>query len=58
MLKKKRKRHRKIKIANKLFKKEIKAKSKHDCDILVSKHRLHKHYDKSTTPTENINEKI
>jgi transposase len=56
MLKNKRKRHRKIKIADKLFKKEIKAKTKHDCDILVSKHRLSRHYDKSTAPTDNINQ--
>jgi hypothetical protein len=55
LLKKKTKRYRKIKITGTLFKKEIKAKYKHNCDILVSKKEL-KRYDKSTAVTENINQ--
>ena len=37
LLKKKTKRYRKIKITGTHFKKEIKAKYNHDCDILFSK---------------------
>ena len=46
LLRKKTKRHRNIKIAGTLFKKEIKGKYKHNCDILVSKKEI-KRYDKS-----------